>query len=103
MQVLIDPRRHDAVLFALDAVAIDTTVDSTVTLVRQLQQVGVGTAVFSSNSGCQNALIASGLGDLFTVCVDGPVSASALVELAGRLAVRPGRCVVVATSSGERR
>ena len=77
MQVLIDPRRHDAVLFALNAVAIDTTVDSTVTLVRQLHQVGVGTAVFSSNSGCRNALIASGLGDLFTVCVDGPVSASA--------------------------
>jgi trehalose 6-phosphate phosphatase len=101
MQVLIDPRRHDAVLFALNAVAIDTTVDSTVTLVRQLHQVGVGTAVFSSNSGCRNALIASGLGDLFTVCVDGPVSASALVELAGRLAVRAGRCVVVATDAAD--
>ena len=67
------------------------------TLVRQLQEIGVGTPVFSSNPGCQNVLSAAGVGDLFAVCVDGPVSASTLAELADRLAVRPGRCVVVAT------
>ena len=99
--VLIDPRRHDAVLFALDAVVTDTALDSTVTLVRQLQETGVGTAVFSSNPGCRNVLTAAGLDDLFAVCVDGPVSASALVELADRLAVRPGRCVVVATDAAD--
>ena len=43
--VTIDPRRHDAVLFALDAVVTDTALDSAVTLVRQLQETGVGTAV----------------------------------------------------------
>lgn len=37
--VTIDPRRHDAVLF-------DTTLDATQELVRQLQEVGVGTGVF---------------------------------------------------------
>ncbi|MGA8252812.1 MAG: HAD family hydrolase, partial [Mycobacterium sp.] len=99
--VLIDPRRHDAVLFALDAVMTDTALDSTVTLVRQLQEIGVGTAVFSSNPGCRNVLTPAGLGDLFAVCVDGPVSARALVELADRLAVRPGRCVVVGTDAAD--
>lgn len=39
--VTIDPRRHDAVLF-------DTTLDATQELVRQLQEVGVGTGVFGS-------------------------------------------------------
>ena len=66
--VRIDPRRHDAVLFALD--------ESGTPLVRQLQDVGVGTAR-----------------------ADVPVSASALVELADRLTVRPGRCAVVATDA----
>ncbi|OBJ00840.1 trehalose-phosphatase [Mycobacterium sp. 1465703.0] len=60
--VIIDPRRHDAVLFDTD-----TALDSA--LVTQLRDTGVGTAVISA---------------------DGPVSA------AGRLQVRPGRCVVVA-------
>ena len=72
--VIIDPRRHDAVLFALDAVAADS--ESAVTLVRQLQEIGVGTAF-----------------------VDSPVSASTLTELADRLTARPGRSVVVATDA----
>ncbi len=72
--VIIDPRRHDAVLFALDAVAADS--ESGVTPVRQLQEIGVGTAF-----------------------VDSPVSASTLTELADRLAARPGRSVVVATDA----
>ncbi|BBZ37697.1 trehalose-phosphate phosphatase [Mycobacterium conspicuum] len=70
--VVIDPRRHDAVLFALDAAMADS--DAAVTLLRRLQGIGVGTA---------------------RVAV--PASASALVELADRLKMRPGRCVVVAT------
>jgi trehalose 6-phosphate phosphatase len=97
--VIIDPRRHDAVLFALPALATD--IASAVTLVRQLQEIGVGVAVFSSEPGCDNVLTAAGLGDLFAVRVDGPVSASALVGLADRLAVRPGRCVVVATDAAD--
>ena len=99
--VIIDPRRHDAVLFALQALATDTTWESTVTLVRQLQEIGVGTAVFSSNPDGDNVLTAAGLGDLFSVCAAGPVSASALAELAGRLTARPGRCVVVATDAAD--
>jgi len=97
--VIIDPRRHDAVLFALQALATD--IASAVTLVRQLQEIGVGTAVFSSNAGCDHALTAAGLGDLFAVRADGPVCPSALVGLAGRLAARPGRCVVVATDAAD--
>jgi trehalose 6-phosphate phosphatase len=48
MSVTIDPRRHDAVLFDLDAVvtAKCNAFDPAVTLVRQLQEIGVGTAVF---------------------------------------------------------
>jgi trehalose 6-phosphate phosphatase len=97
--VLIDPRRHDAVLFALDAVMTDTA--SVVTLVRQLQEIGVGPAVFSSSPGRQNALTAAGLGDLFALGADGPVSPGALIELADRLEARPGRCVVVATAAAD--
>ena len=51
--VTIDPRRHDAVLFDLDAVvtAEGSAFDSTVRLVRQLHEIGVDTAVFSSDGG----------------------------------------------------
>jgi trehalose 6-phosphate phosphatase len=91
MPVIIDPRRHDAVLFDLDAVvtAEGNASDSTVTLARQLQEIGVGTAVFSSHN-CPDALTAAGIGDLFAVHADGPL------EAANRLGARPGRCVVVA-------
>ena len=97
MPVIIDPRRHDAVLFALDALVTDPAFESR--LVPQLQETGVGTAVFSSGPGCQDALTAAGIGDLLPVCADGPASATTLVELADRLSVRPGRCVVVATDA----
>ncbi|HTX98308.1 MAG TPA: trehalose-phosphatase [Mycobacterium sp.] len=60
--VTIDPRRHDAVLFASGA--------SDATLVRQLREIGVGIATYSSHAG--------------------------LLEAANGLGVRPGRCVVVA-------
>jgi trehalose 6-phosphate phosphatase len=89
--ITIDPRRHDAVLFDLDAVvtAEGGAFDSTVALVRQLREIGVGTAVFSSN-GRRDVPASAGLGDLFAGPTDG------LVEAAHHLAVRPGRCVVVA-------
>ena len=98
MPVTIDPRRHDAVLFDLDAVLTATAFDSTVTLVRQLQEIGVGTAVFSSSRSCQEVLTAAGIGDLFPVHVDGVVAGdpAMLVEAANRLAAPPGRCAVVA-------
>jgi trehalose 6-phosphate phosphatase len=68
--VTIDPRRHDAVLF-------DTALDSAQVLSRQLREVGVGTGAFASS------------GDL----------RDALTEAADGLAVRPGRCVVVANDA----
>ncbi len=68
MSVTIDPRRQDAVLFDLGAVvtAEGSAFASTVTLVRQLREIGVGTAVFSSDN-CQDVLASAGIGDLFAV------------------------------------
>ena len=97
--VIIDPRRHDAVLFDLDAVMTDTPFEPALTLVRQLKEIGVDIAVFPSNRSCQDVLTAAGIGDLFPVRVDGFLGATTLVEAAGRLAARPGRCVVVATDT----
>jgi trehalose 6-phosphate phosphatase len=68
--VTIDPRRHDAVLF-------DAASDPAQALLGQLREVGVGTAVFSSSGNLRDAL----------------------GEAADRLAVRPGRCVVVANDA----
>ena len=67
MPVIIDPRRHDAVLFALDAAAV------TPTLASQLQEAGVVSAVVSP----------------------GRAHGPGLLEAADRLGARPGRCVVV--------
>ena len=64
--VIIDPRRHDAVLF-------DLALGSTEALVRQLREVGVGTGVFPSSGNFRDALSAA----------------------AAELSVRPGRCAVV--------
>ncbi|OBK29141.1 trehalose-phosphatase [Mycobacterium asiaticum] len=63
MPVIIDPRRHDAVLF-------DATLPRTEALVKKLQEVRVGTGVFWSGG---------------------------LAAAAEKLAVRPGRCAVVAS------
>lgn len=88
MPVSIDPRRHDAVLFDLDAVATAGDIASESALARRLQQAGVGTAVFSSGGRAPR-----GVGDLFAVQADGPRTA------ADRLGVRASRCVVVATDA----
>jgi trehalose 6-phosphate phosphatase len=95
MPVIIDPRRHDAVLFDLGAAmtAEGGASDSAVALIRHLQEIGVGTAVFSSSRNRQDALGAASIGDLVDVHLGGPV------EAAGRLGARPGRCVVVANDA----
>jgi trehalose 6-phosphate phosphatase len=69
MPVTIDPRRHDAVLF-------DDTLQAAL-LVPQLQEIGIGTGVFSSSGNCRDVLI----------------------DAADRLSVRPGRGVVVASDA----
>jgi HAD superfamily hydrolase (TIGR01509 family) len=76
-----------------------------VELVRALQSAGVATAVFSSSRNCQPVLEAAGLGDLFTVRVDGAVAEelglpgnpdpAMLTEAARQLGTPPGRCVVI--------
>ena len=89
MPVIIDPRRHDAVLFDLGAVvtAEGGASDSAVALIRQLHEIGAGVAVFSYNRDRHDAL-GAGVGDLVDVLLGGPV------EAAGRLGARPGRRVM---------
>ena len=65
--VTIDPRHHDAVLFA-------ASLDSAQALHRQLREAGVETGVFSSGGNVRDALRAA----------------------ADELSVRPGRCAVLA-------
>lgn len=92
--VTIDARRHDAVLFDLDAVvaAEGGPFGSTVSLIGQLREVGIGAGVFSADPECREALASAGIADLF-----GAVVAGAPLEAATRLAVLPGRCAVAAT------
>ncbi len=113
--VTIDPRYHDAVIFDLDAAMTDrlrdplvdgaTVVESTVALVRKLQDTGIATAVFSSSRNCEHVLKAARIDDLFAVRVDGVVAEelgsagepdpAVLLDAARRLGTRPDRTVVV--------
>ena len=78
---------------------------STIALVHKLQDAGIGTAVFTSSRNCEQVLHAAGIGDLFGIRVDGIVAdelglagkpdPAVLIEAARRLAVRPGRTVVI--------
>jgi len=78
---------------------------SSVDLVRELQRHGVGTAVISASRNCQRVLEAAGIGDLFSVRVDGSESArlglpgkpdpALFLEAARRLGADPARSVVV--------
>jgi alpha,alpha-trehalase len=78
---------------------------SSVALVHDLQSHGVATAVVSASKNCRRVLEAAGVGDLFSVRVDGIVSEelnlpgkpspATFLEAARRLGARPGRSVVV--------
>jgi alpha,alpha-trehalase len=78
---------------------------STVHFVRELQSIGLGTAVFSSSRNLESVLRTAGLADLFSVRIDGLAAKqlglsgkpdpAVLLEAASRLGVRPDRCVVV--------
>ena len=115
LPVTIDPRYHDAVIFDLDGVVTDKLHDplvdgvpvfeSTVALVRRLQDAGVATAVYSSRRNCEQVLKAAGVDDLFPVRIDAVVAdelglagkpdPALLLEAARRLGVRPELSVVV--------
>ena len=79
--------------------------ESTVALVRRLDELGVGTAVYSASRNCDRVLESAGIGSYFPVRVDGVLAEelglpgrpdpATLLEAASRLGVRPGRCVVV--------
>jgi trehalose-phosphatase len=79
--------------------------ESTVALVRKLAEAGVATAVYSSSRNCEHILKAAGLGDLFTVRVDGVVAdalglrgkpdPAVLLEATSRLGAVPERSAVV--------
>ncbi|MGQ4600791.1 trehalose-phosphatase [Nocardia sp. R6R-6] len=79
--------------------------ESTVTLVRRLNAVGIRSGVFSASRHCAQVLAAAGVGDLFLARVDGIDAAklglpgkpapAMLLEAARRLDAEPGRTVVV--------
>ena len=72
----IDRRYHDAVILGLDSVIAETAPgaveirDSTIPLLRRLQDVGVATAIYSSSHDCARALRAAGTDELVGVLVD---------------------------------
>ena len=103
----IDTRHHDAVILGLDCVIAETAPgavqarDSTVPLLRRLQDVGIATAVHSATRDCGQLLRSAGIDDLVSTVVDeaataGDRDAAVLTKTAARLGVRPVRCVVVA-------
>lgn len=79
--------------------------ESTVYLVRQLQTLGVGTAVISASENAEQVLTAAGIGALFPVRVDGLVARQlglagkpapdVFVEAARQLGAAPDRAIVV--------
>ena len=79
--------------------------ESTVGLVRKLALTGVAVGVYSSSRNCERILQDAGLGDLFTVRVDGVVAQdlelpgkpdpAVLLETTRRLGAVPERSVVV--------
>ena len=79
--------------------------ESTVVLVRKLQQAGVATATYSSSRNCEHVLRAAGIGDLFPVRVDavvadelgqpGKAEPAVLLEAARRVGAVPWRSIVI--------
>lgn len=99
----IDRRYHDAVIFGLDGVMTDT-VGSLIALVHRLREIGITTASCVAAQNSEQILRA--VGELFDVRVNGVTAETpelpgrpdpaALLQAAGRLGVRPDRCVVIA-------
>jgi HAD superfamily hydrolase (TIGR01509 family) len=79
--------------------------ESTVVLVRKLADAGIATGVYSASRNCEQILKDAGLGDLFSVRVDGVVAdelklpgkpdPAVLFETTRRLGAVPGRSVVI--------
>jgi alpha,alpha-trehalase len=79
--------------------------ESTVRLVRRLQQLGIGTAIISASENASIILDAAGIGALFPVQVDGLVARrlglpgkpdpAVFLEAARQLGSAPGRAIVV--------
>lgn len=79
--------------------------ESTVDLVRQLQEHGFGTAIISASRNAEAVLAAAGVGDLFPVRVDGLVAEelglpgkpdpAVFIEAARRLGAVPARTAIV--------
>ena len=79
--------------------------ESTVVRVRKLADAGVATGIYSSSRNCEHILKDAGLGDLFTVRVDGVVAQdmelpgkpdpAVLLEATRRLGAVPQRSVVI--------
>lgn len=98
-------KRKDDVFLGVLAASGAKAFPSSVALVRQLQDYGVGTAVISASRNCHAVLEAAGIGDLFPVRVDGrecarlrlpgKPSPAVLLEAAERLGVDPARAVIV--------
>ena len=98
----IDRRYHDAVILGIDSVVTETApgaaeaLDSTVPLLRRLTDVGIATAIYSSTRDCAQVLRAAGIDELVSLRVDVvEPDPAVLTETAGRLGVRPVRCVVI--------
>jgi beta-phosphoglucomutase family hydrolase len=79
--------------------------ESTVTLARKLADTGIAVGVYSSSRNCERILRYAGLGDLFSVRVDGVVAEelglpgkpepAVLLEATRRLGAVPQRSVVI--------
>lgn len=77
----------------------------TVSLVRELQAAGIGTAIITASRNCGDVLAAAGIPELFPVQVDGRVAAelglpgkpdpAVFLEAARRLGASPDRTAVV--------
>jgi alpha,alpha-trehalase len=103
VQVTIDPRCYDTVIFDLDNVTTDAgtgprLAGPTLALAARLQAAGVCTGVCSSSLDHQQVLAAADAGDLGHRDVPGTPELTDLSETAKRLGVRPDRCVVIVDS-----
>jgi alpha,alpha-trehalase len=100
----IDSRHHDAVIFYL----LDNAVpglESTVDLLRELQDAGIPMGIYSSSHNCQRMLRATDIENLFAAPPDGVVAEEigvadkpnpgVLLDASRRLGAAPSRSVVV--------